>query len=134
MAVRPRLFLMSLLPCSFIPHSRLLSLSITEMQEQKEALVVLANATAAEQLTLEMESATLRHALGNITSSLHWLLTSPEPEETNGAGLPNNTTGVSLGCHLQGANGIQEQLRSTEAISLRLWSNGQICTDLLTFN
>lgn len=72
--------------------------SITDMQEQKERLTAQADATVAEQLTVEAEAEPLRRALGNITSSLHQLGPtgfSPLPEQMNQTGWTNETTGVS---------------------------------------
>lgn len=87
------------------------ALSISGMQEQKEALTARADAAVAEQLTLEEGAGALRLALGNITASLRQLAptgASPSPElgQTNRTGPANDTAGVSPGRHLRSANGI----------------------------
>lgn len=71
------------------------------MREQKKALAVQADSTVAEQLTLEVEAEALRRALANDTSS-----SAPELEQANRRSQTNDTTGVSPGRHLWGANGI----------------------------
>lgn len=84
-----------------------LSVSITDMQEQKETLMAQTNATVAEQLAVEAQAEALRRALGNITLSLHQLAptgSSLSPEQTNQTGSTNETTGVSLRRHC--TNGI----------------------------
>ncbi|XP_035996258.1 laminin subunit gamma-3 [Fundulus heteroclitus] len=54
-------------------YIRNLTEQITRMQQQKKNLTALLNITIAEHLDLEKRDATLKLALGNITSSLHQL-------------------------------------------------------------
>lgn len=78
------------------------------MREQKAELAAQADSTVAEQLTLEVEAEALRRALANDTSPSAPTGASPAPEleQANRTSQANDTTGVSPGRHLRGANGI----------------------------